>query len=190
MRANFLHIQSLIDRALSDFPRPVAGDLAEFGVWYGTTFLPMAEVARQHGRRIHAVDSFRGMAPNGPRDDGEYPEGDLSVHGSGIFRELVAPYGPTVVVHEGFIPAVLDELEDVRFAFAHIDLDQYEPTLAALRFVWHRMEDDGIVAVHDWYPESDRLATAAIKDWMAEAGERVVGTTLGRHAWFRKVPRP
>jgi hypothetical protein len=185
MRANFIHIEPFVRHVFTP-PFDVPGDIAEFGVWHGTTFLPMAELARRHGRCLHAVDSFRGMAAPGALDGDGYPQGDLSVGGPAVFRELVAPYGPTVLVHEGFVPEILGEMAACRFAFVHVDLDHYNPTLDSLRFVWPRLAPGGIVAVHDFYPNSDLLASGAVKNWCAETGERPRGPTDGRHAWFQK----
>jgi len=184
MRANFVHIERLVRDVLL---RGVSGDMAEFGVWYGTTFLPIAELARDNGRMIHAVDSFIGMAKETERDGGHYLEGSHSVGGSKMFRELVRTHH-NVSVHEGFIPAVLSQLDGARFCFVHIDLDQYKPTLETLRFVWPRMELGGIVACHDWFGNSNLLAAGAIADWMKESGVALAGEqTRTQHCWFIKT---
>lgn len=184
MRANFVHIEHQLRATLE---AGIPGDLAEFGVWYATTFMPMAELARQAGRTIHAVDSFCGMVPNTDRDNGEYQKGALSVNGSATFRMLARPFGSTIVVHEGFVPAVLDEMADCRFAFVHLDLDQYLPSLQALRFVWPRMSSGGIMICHDYFPDRNTLAAGAIHDWMAEtATPPLHHEPMSRHAWFVK----
>jgi len=184
LRANFVHIEELLRRVLKD---GTPGDLAEFGVWHGTTFMPMAELARIHGKRIHAVDSFAGMAQETPRDGGQFRKGALDVGGSAVFRMLVKPFGGTVAVHEGFVPNVLRELADARFAFVHLDLDQYAPTLAALRFLWPRMERGGVLVCHDWFVDRDTLAAGAIRDWTLEMGVSLAGSLdESGHCWFVK----
>lgn len=184
MRANFIHIEAALRQVIGR--RLLKGDWAEFGVWHGTTFVPMAELARQTGRVIHAVDSFRGMAEPTEHDGESCPHGSHNVGGSKRFRHLVAPYAGTVVVHEGYVPDVLGELEDVRFAFVHLDLDQYAPTLASLRFVWPRMNAGGHLLCHDWRPDATRLAAKAISDWMGEAGVKMATSLPSGHAWFVK----
>lgn len=186
MRANYLHLHDSIEALFAD---DVPGDLAEFGVWHGTTFLPMAEQARRHGRVIHAVDSFRGMDEPTEKDGGEYPKGSLHVHGSNVFRHLVKPYGDTVQIHEGWIPEVLVEMDGARFAFVHLDLDHYRPTLDVLRWLWPRMNPGGILVCHDWLPwrTPHILATAAIAEWFVEAGVMPFNeNTESRHIWIRR----
>ena len=185
MRANFVHIEPLLRRVLEN---GAPGDLTEFGIWHGTTFMPMAELARVHGRVIHAIDSFQGMGPPTDRDDGQFGAGALDPGGSATFRELARPFGDTVRIHEGFVPDVLQGMDGVRpVAFAHVDLDQYAPTLAALQWVWPRMAHGGILACHDWRAGSSILAAGAIADWMEQSGSQIAGTTLeSGHCWYER----
>lgn len=186
MRANYLHLHDLVHAALAE---GVQGILAEFGVWHGTTFLPLAEVARRHGRTIHAIDSFQGMDQETDRDGGKYRRGQLSVGGSATFRLLVKPYGPTVQVHEGWVPQILDTLPtDERFAFVHLDLDQYRPTRLALDWLWPRMAPGGVLVCHDWIPHRDHLAAGAIAEWMAATQVPAVAELESHHIVFR-APR-
>jgi O-methyltransferase len=168
MRANFIHIEALL-RSVLDTKIP--GDIAELGVWHGTTFMPMAELARQDGRRIHAVDSFEGMAQETDRDGDRFRKGALSVGGSDVFRCLAKPYGETIT----------------QFAFVHLDIDQYASTLDALRFLWPRISPGGVLVCHDWWPEENTLAAGAISDWMAEENIMMAGESrYSQHGWFIK----
>ncbi len=184
VRANYIHLDHLLRSVLA---APVPGDLAEFGVWHGTTFMPMAELASQHGRIIHAVDSFEGMDQETERDAGQYRKGQLSVGGSAIFRQLTKPYGDTVRIHEGFVPSILSELNDCRFAFVHLDLDQYAPTRSSLAFLWPRMNLGGVLMCHDWKNGRDFLAAGAMKEWMSTQRMSLAGETPNTgHGWFVK----
>jgi hypothetical protein len=206
VRSNYGQIAGLVALVLRS---GVQGDFAEMGVWQGTTFLPLAETAAGAGRRCHAVDSFRGCLSPGPRDTDErgrvqYRAGALDVGGSHLFRQLVAPLGDSVLVWEGWIPPVLDQVDSgmARLAFAHIDLDQYEPTLYALRWCWDRLSPGGIVCCHDWIAGRRCLAAGAMNDWLAEMGCSIeadgasneaswgsAGVAPGNHAWIRKAAR-
>jgi len=183
VRANFIHIQPFVQQVIE---RRVPGAFAEFGVWHATTFMPLAELARLDGRVIHAVDSFQGMAASTERDGEAYQAGALSVGGSQVFRKLARPYGETIRLHEGYVPQVLDEMKDAQFAFVHLDLDQYRPTLESLRWLWPRMAQCGIVAVHDWFPGRHELAAGAVADWSHESGVGMTLQTKFNHAIFTK----
>ena len=187
LRATYEHLAPLVAEVAG-----IPGDFAEFGVWRGTTFVPLAEAAALEGRACHAVDSFQGFAEPTDRDfddagECRYRLGGLSTGGSQAFRTLVAGL-LNVVIHEGFIPAVLHACENRRgFAFIHIDLDQYEPTLHALRWAWLRTRPGGIVCCHDYLIGRTYLATAACNDWMVETGLAWTGyNPVSRHVWWRR----
>jgi O-methyltransferase len=182
MRANFIHIEPFLRSVLDS---GIQGDIAEFGVWHGTTFMPMAELARINNRTIHAVDSFAGMAQETARDDGRYLKGSLNVGGSAVFRELTKPF-KNVQIHQGYIPEILSELDSIRFAFVHLDVDQYQPTLDSLRFLWPRMNKGGVLICHDWFADSKVLAAGAILDWMKDNNIDLTGELPSNHCWFIK----
>jgi len=188
MRASFEHIYDLAV-AREDVP----GDFAELGVWQGTTFLPLADLARTFGKTIHAVDSFQGCPAPTPRDfapDGgcQFGKGALSVGGSKLFRDLMRHHH-NVRIHEGWIPEILHDIpDDVRFAFVHLDLDQFDPTEAALAWLWPRMSPGGILVCHDWFDDREHLAAGAIRQWMAHTGVQPAGTLPSEHIWFRNGP--
>ena len=209
MKASFEQIKPLVELAMH-----TAGDFAEFGVYRGETFIPLAEAARTVAKACHAVDSFNGMAEPSDFDyepDGtcKYPLGSMNTGGSQALRQATSHLSRTVKIWEGQIPVILYRMPlNVRFAFAHVDLDHYVPTLLTLRWVWPRMNVGGIMACHDWLPERDCLATKGIREWMqeseiepapndalisdrawleADVEERLrMARTLGRHIWFTK----
>jgi hypothetical protein len=184
MRANFIHIEELLRSVLDS---EISGDIAEFGVWHGTTFIPMAELARINDKVIHAIDSFAGMAAETSKDGGKYTKGALSVGGSAVFKELAAGFGEVIKIHEGFIPQILNDFDpNIKFCFVHIDLDQYQPTLEALNFIWPRMNAGGIMVCHDWFKGKTQLAAGAINDWKANNNIQMTGSMDSSHCYFIK----
>jgi len=158
----------------------VDGDFAEFGVWYGRTFKHIYTAALWQCRNIHAIDSFVGMPHPILEGDRDYPAGTFSVGDSFQFRENY----PRAVIHEGFIPDILAELEDVRFAFAHVDLDHEHSTGLTLEWLWPRMSPGGIMICHDYWPDADKLAAKAINDWMRE-NNIMLEDVQDYSIWFR-----
>ncbi len=172
------------------------GHFAEFGVFRGGTFLKMLPLARRFGKRCVAVDSFCGMGEPGPMDGGEYPAGKFNVGGYDSLLDEIIRLGcvDVVDIHAGFVPDVLDQVIVQQFAFAHVDLDHYQPTVDTLLWLWPRVSPAGIICVHDYFEGEPGLASAAVRDVAEQLGQAfdVVssreGVTVGvsSHAVFRK----
>jgi len=177
----------------------IPGDLIELGVFRGDTFLKMLPLAQQRGCLCFGVDSFSGMAAPGPRDGTHYPEGKFSVGGPGALQEQIEAAGcsDAARVCAGRIPAVLEQEElqaRCGFAFAHVDLDHYQPTLDSLRWLWGRTSPGAVVAVHDYFETERGLASAAVRDFAKGIGVKfeveasAIGASMGisSHAVFRR----
>lgn len=181
MRAEYKFLRAYTAMALL-----APGAFMELGVWRGDTFRGMALDALAAGRECHGVDSFKGMAEPTEIDrlpDGrhQYPKGALAAP-----RRLVEAKvkGMTHVrLHEGFIPAILELVKVDAVSFAHVDLDQYQPTLDALVWLWPRMSARGCVAVHDYFPGRGVLSTPAVdKFCRLTPGAVVACVTNNNHA--------
>jgi ADP-heptose:LPS heptosyltransferase len=131
----------------------VEGDFAEVGVYRGATAKLIHHYAPE--RHLHLFDTFSG-----------FDRRDLALE-MGIEREKakeqfknvtvadmlhhVSPVNENIHVHPGLFPDSFPlELRDRQFAFVHLDLDLYEPTIAGLRLFYERMPRGGIIVVHDF----------------------------------------
>ncbi len=142
----------LLMRSLLD--RGIAGDIAELGVYRGKTarlihhYLP--------DRNLHLFDTFDGF----PTDDLAVESkktgiADSSQHYGNTDVERVERFiekqNDNVHLHKGAIPASFPEsLLSTQFAFVHIDMDLYAPTIAALELFYGRTTKGGIILVHDY----------------------------------------
>jgi hypothetical protein len=145
----------------------VPGERAECGVFSGFGSLLMCRLMRAHrpgfdGTGFHLVDSFAGLSPPSTEDAVEVRHkpgrGDVAVLAFGK-GEFAAPIDyaraamrefPGARIHQGWIPAVLAALPDARFAFVHIDVDLYRPTLACLEHFWPRLAEGGAIVCDDY----------------------------------------
>jgi len=121
-----------------------------------------------------------GHGSPGPKDVGgrgrypEYPEGKLSCGGIDWFQAHLAKHDVSernVSLYEGFIPDCFELYEhdperSGKFAFALVDVDQYEPTRIALDWVWPRLNPGGILVADDYVEGCPILASAAIRAWL------------------------
>jgi hypothetical protein len=156
---------------------PLDGARAECGVFQGFSALFVCRAAalasgRFDGADFHLIDSFAGF-PQPQAEDfipirrgsatGSAPAfkaGDAAVSFEAVravFRDF-----PGVRFHRGFIPHVLAQLPDTRWAFVHIDVDLFEPTLASLDYFYPRMVEGGVIVCDDY---GSKLFPGARKAW-------------------------
>jgi len=125
------------------------GEFWECGVFMGGSAKELADLCRPTGRVLRLFDSFKGLPKPSPVDVGkEVIEGWFNNN----------EVGPTIgyvgydkaVWHVGVIPQTFVALEDAVIAFAYLDLDMYQGTLDALKFVWPRLALGGQIVIDDY----------------------------------------
>jgi hypothetical protein len=155
--------------------RAPAGPRIEFGVFWGHS---LALIADHQGLTI-GVDSFEGCPEPGPRDlpASEYPKGSLAAD-----MEHAEAAVPQARLVKGFVPKVLDQIDETGFGFAQVDMDQYGPTLAALEWLRTRMTSGGIILCDDVFPGRTSLASGAVLDFTLKYNIQPI--MPGRMAWW------
>ncbi len=134
---------------------------AEIGVYRGATALLLARAARSsipayQGRDFYLVDSFEGTSGSRAEDlvpvrdaDGRthmrpfFPAGRTDTSAElvrGFFREFAE-----MEIREGWIPQVFVTLPETRWAFVHLDVTLYAPTLAGLEYFQPRLAAGGVI---------------------------------------------
>ena len=135
----------------------VSGQRVECGTLRGFSALLMCHLAkavdpRYDGDGLHIVDSFEGLSQPKQQDAvaGRFPNsaGAMACSRNEVQRVLAAFSG--VRFYEGWIPPVLQTLPDADWAFVHIDVDLYEPTLGALEYFAPRLAPGGIIVNDDY----------------------------------------
>jgi O-methyltransferase len=139
----------------------VPGARIECGAYRGATALLLCRALQRRdpgfsGRDFYLLDSFSGVSRSVEHDlitvrgeDGTtrreafFPAGrtDTSAHlVRGYFHEF-----PDAQIVAGWIPEVFARLPEDRWAFVHLDLTLYEPTLASLAYFHPRMSPGGVI---------------------------------------------
>lgn len=151
--------------------RDVPGDFAEIGVFRGAAFRKLTALAREQNRIAHAFDSFHGMGDPGPEDGEHYPKGKFDVGGRGAFMSLMDEAGVARDCYRlwpGYIPFCFESFPaQLRCSLVLIDVDHYQPTAESLLWAAPRINRGGILALDDYIPAIDLLATKAIKEFLA-----------------------
>jgi len=164
----------------------VPGDTAECGVFNGGSshLICRARLDRPDSLH-HAFDSFEGLsepdAPDLPSDPTAFRwrKNDLSVPLE-VVRANLARF-PNVRYHRGWIPERFHEVEDRRFAFVHVDVDLFQPTLDSIAFFYPRLEAGGVLLCDDYGFTTCPGSRRAFDEFLADKPEgRVVHLATGQ----------
>jgi hypothetical protein len=171
----------------------VDGDYAEIGVFRGHAFRKIATLAHSQGKKAHAFDSFVGLDDPGDLDGPaqDFPRGMFGVGGPQTFAARMDGYNvPRAFyqLHAGYIPDCFTDVPDaVRFSFALLDVDHYEPTVQALDWIWPRLNATGVLALDDFLPSHEILATRAIKEFLRRQNDFDIIGFFNQQLILRKV---
>jgi len=133
-------IMSLIE-AVKNIP----GDMAELGVASGASARMIAE--RDPARTLHLFDTFDGLPTPTKNDSERFRQGQYQYSLQQVQQYL---QGDKFRFYQGLFPGSAKDLDNVRFAFVHLDGDLYESTKAGLEWFYGRMNKGAILICHDY----------------------------------------
>ena len=127
--------------------RNLTGNFIELGVYKGDSAKEIYE-RMPRGKILFLLDTFTGHPCHAECDSEEHPIGRYADVDLG---EVVGRLNhPNVVIISGDIRETMKTLDCEEFAFAHVDVDQYESTKAAIEFLLPRMTEGGIIRFDDY----------------------------------------
>lgn len=137
------------------------GARTECGAYRGATALLLCHAWRSrqtgfNGDDFYLIDSFSGTSTSSMQDLIPVRDADGATRMESFFQagktdssaELVRGFFgdfPNVRICAGWIPQVFATLPDRDWAFVHLDLTLYEPTLAALEYFYPRLNKGGAI---------------------------------------------
>ena len=164
----------------------VPGDLAECGVFSGGSSHLMLVANEDTTKHLYGFDSFEGLsAPtllDSPLDESTFKwrKHDMQIYERTAHANLEQHLG-RYTLYKGWIPDRFGEVADKKFSMVHIDVDLYEPTLAALEFFYPRVSTGGIILCDDYGFKSCPGARKAMDEFFIDKPEaRVVHLTTGQ----------
>jgi O-methyltransferase len=126
------------------------GDVIECGVYKGGTaaLLASAMITERAAKKLYLFDTFEGMPETDTVKD-LHKKGDFSDTSLESVKEFVRC--PEIVeFRKGYLPKTFEGLENIKFCFAHIDVDIYKSILDALEFIWPRLVAGGFIIFDDY----------------------------------------
>ena len=129
----------------------IKGAFAELGVYKGKTAKAIHYMDRD--RKFYLFDTFEG-----------FPAKDLKQETQKDARFSTEMFADTNVAKvrvfingndnldfkPGYFPDTANGLEDEKYALVNVDADLYAPTIEALRFFYPRLNQGGVIIVHDY----------------------------------------
>lgn len=141
----------------------IPGDIVVAGVWKGGSALYLRALERYFhlGKKLWLSDTFQGFV----RESIQHKKDQEALK---LFSTMLAPDFPTaervyqlfdknglwneeeVILLEGDLAHTLPTIQTDAFALVHIDVDFYEPTLAALACTYSKLSIGGYVIIDDY----------------------------------------
>lgn len=158
----------------------VPGDTIECGAYKGSSsYLIAKRISTLAPEKRHYIfDSFEGLSDPSAVDGDHWAKGDLTATEEEL-RSNLSEFSDIIEIHSGWIPDVLDAHRDLRFSFAHIDVDLYRPTLDSLEFIFPRLSTGGVLLCDDYGSRRCPGATAAMNEFFERSGHPIVGLPSG-----------
>ncbi len=142
LTANELFLVHSIARAQNKQP----GAFAEVGVYEGSSARTTCEV--KGDKELHLFDTFEGLPKSVEQDRGIHRESQYACSLESV-QKYLEDY-QDVFFYKGLFPDSAKDLQEMKFCFAHFDVDLYESTLACLEYFYPRMNPGGIMLSHDY----------------------------------------
>jgi hypothetical protein len=160
----------------------VPGDVAEFGVAVGVSFIAFVRILdilerglpRRERRKLYGFDSFEGRpelsesdfdssAPNAVMQKG----GFHSRRGYQPLFDFVEKNENAFLIKGWFdqtLPRFLEDNPHTHFAFVHMDADLYESTRTVLEQIWERVNPGGVILFDELNHRDYPGETVAFRD--------------------------
>jgi O-methyltransferase len=151
----------------------VGGAVAEVGVYQGNN----AALLNQYfpDRKLFLFDTFEGFDVRDSSIDKDHGWSNLPQDFSSTSLGLVLtklPHPDNAVIRKGWFPESAGQDEDETFCFVSIDVDLYQPTMAALQWFYPRVNEGGHLLVHDYNNDDYKGVKHAVRKFCTDNGIR------------------
>lgn len=168
----------------------VAGDVVEFGTYYGHWIQVICELFERRGweRPVWGFDSFEGLpTPSKEVDPDCWTEGMYSAPFDEVKARLQVDKRPWLKLVKGWFKQSLTVEPATSIgtiAYARIDGDLYESCVDCLKFLDGRLADGAVLVFDDWQFSTEIGEPRAFKEWLdAGASERYRFEYLEMNMW-------
>ena len=183
-------LMAMIDQTLS-----VLGDVAECGVYRGSSLVPMAIYLRQKGspKKVLGFDSFEGFPESiqidlelgGANLDSDKKVGGLSETSLELVQSKVDRFHLTnVELVKGYFNESLERYRDHQFSFVHLDCDMYSSYKECLEFFYPALTSNGVLLLDEYNDPAWPGCNKAVDDFLLGKPEKVQSIVCDNYQKF------
>lgn len=152
------------------------GDFVECGCYKGTSVRILCDAVN-----FGAVDKRYFLYDLFEYDAATMANG-MPEHGQQLYEQVQQRFAdlPNVVVTQGRVPEVLDEVAPEKIAFMHLDMNSATAEVGALGVLWDRMVPGAMLVLDDYGWEGYRAQKLAEDAWLGARGFQVIELPTGQ----------
>ena len=164
----------------------VEGAVAEFGVFRGTFASMINEIFKE--KRMYLFDTFEGFLTEEAEDEvkmGRCDTNFILAHKDTSVERLLdnLPYPEKCIICKGMFPAsVTEEAANENYCFVSLDVDFEESTYQGLKFFYPRLEEGGVIFLHDYNTFYLEGVKVAVKRFEEDLGMKLKKVPLADRA--------
>jgi len=172
--------------SLAYHAKHLPGDFAECGVFQGGSALLLCRILHETRKTFYLFDSFAGLPKPHPTQDPYFQEGEMAASVASA-KQRLSDFQHITEFREGWIPNTFTGLESKQYAFAHIDVDLYQPTLDCCAYFYPRLTPGGILLFDEYGFPAAHGEKVAVDKSFADKPEWSIALSMGQ-ALVLKVP--
>ncbi|MBI3627932.1 MAG: class I SAM-dependent methyltransferase [Candidatus Sungbacteria bacterium] len=193
-----IQLASYVSQRFHNYPEQ---NFVEAGIARGTTLFQLCSVLKGGRHKIYAFDSFQGLSARTKEDvtsefdiEKSLPASKIGSDGGRMaysledVRESLKDFD-FIEYHKGWIPDSFAHVPERQYLFVHVDLDLYQPTLAAFAYFYPRLVAGGVMVCDDYGFMSWPGAYKAVEEFSRRYHEPVIRLPTGQ-AVIIKQARP
>lgn len=150
----------------------IVGDVAELGVYKGDLAWQINLLFKN--RKLYLFDTFEGFDKRDISIENtfHYSRGQVGDFADTSVEDVLhrCPYPSQIIIKKGYFPQTSSGLETHQWAFVSLDADLYEPIYAGLKYFYPRLNQGGMILLHDYHNQQFKGAFQAVQDYEKEYG--------------------
>jgi O-methyltransferase len=123
----------------------VPGSMVEIGMYRGGSAGIICHL--KGNKKFYGFDTFEGLPSLGKEDEKWFRENQYSARQDAVTAYLAKFTGVTLT--KGRFPESGSILNGERLSFVNLDVDLYKGMIDSLNFLWEKMNDSGLILIHD-----------------------------------------